>query len=54
MVTTIRKRLEAEAARLLKLEEEKKAAAPAPAPTPEDIALLREIRDLLKTNAANK
>ena len=58
VVTTIRKRLEAEAARLLKLEEEKKAAAPAPAPapapTPEDIALLREIRDLLKTNAANK
>ena len=34
VVTTIRKRLEAEAAKLLKAEEEKKAAAPAPAPAP--------------------
>ena len=53
VVTTIRKRLEAEAAKLLKAEEEKKAAAPAPAPapTPEDVVLLREIRDLLKSGA---
>ena len=34
VVTTIRKRLEAEAAKLLKAEEEKKAAAPAPPPRP--------------------
>ena len=34
VVTTIRKRLEAEAAKLLKAEEEKKAAAPAPALAP--------------------
>lgn len=55
VVTTIRKRLEAEAAKLLKAEEEKKAAAPAPAPapTPEDVVLLREIRDLLKSGAAS-
>ena len=55
VVTTIRKRLEAEAAKLLKAEEEKKAAAPAPAPapTPEDVVLLREIRDLLKSSAAS-
>lgn len=55
VVTTIRKRVEAEAAKLLKAEEDKKAAAPAPAPapTPEDIVLLREIRDLMKTNAAS-
>lgn len=55
VVTTIRKRLEAEAAKLLKAEEDKKAAepAPAPAPTPEDIVLLREIRDLMKANAAS-
>ncbi len=33
----------------------KKAAAPAPAPapTPEDVVLLREIRDLLKSSAAS-
>lgn len=55
VVTTIRKRLEAEAAKLLKAEEEKRAAAPAPAPapTPEDVVLLREIRDLLKSGAAS-
>lgn len=52
VVTTIRKRLEAEASRLLKAEEEAKKAA-APAPTPENIVLLREIRDLLKSNAAD-
>ena len=46
-VTTFRKRLEAEAERLMKAEEAKPAA---PAPTPEDIELLREIRDLLKKN----
>ncbi len=47
-VTSVRKRLEAEAARFAKEEE----AAATPAPTPEDIALLREIRDLLsKKNA---
>ena len=40
-------RAAAQAKLQLKHEEEKKAAA-APAPTPEDIALLREIRDLLK------
>ena len=53
VVTTLRKRIEAEASRLLKAEEEKAAAAKAaaPAPTPEDIVLLREIRDLLKDNA---
>lgn len=53
VVTTIRKRIEAEASRLLKAEEEKAAAAKAaqPAPTPEDVVLLREIRDLLKANA---
>ena len=47
--------IEAEAAKLLKAEEEKKAAAPAPAPapTPEDVVLLREIRDLLKSSAAS-
>lgn len=49
-VTSVRKRLEAEAARFAKAKEEEVAAAPAP--TPEDIALLREIRDLLsKKNA---
>ena len=53
VVTTIRKRIEAEASRLLKAEEEKAAAAKAaqPAPTSEDVVLLREIRDLLKANA---
>ena len=53
IVTTARARLEAEAKRLLKVEEEEKAAEAAakPAPTPEDVALLREIRDLLKANA---
>lgn len=52
VVTTIRKRLEAEAAKLLKDEEAKQAEKPAaPAPTPEDVVLLREIRDLLKSNA---
>ena len=53
VVTTIRKRIEAEASRLLKAEEEKAAAAKVaqPAPTPEDVVLLREIRDLLKANA---
>ncbi len=52
-VTTLRKRLEAEAEKLLKSKEaeEKAAAAAAPAPTPEDIALLREIRDLLAKKA---
>ena len=40
-------RAAAQAKLQVKQEEEKKAAA-APAPTPEDIALLREIRDLLK------
>ena len=29
------------------------APAPAPAPTPEDVVLLREIRDLLKSSAAS-
>ncbi len=52
VVTTLRKRIEAEASRLLKAEEEKAATkATTPAPTPEDIVLLREIRDLLKDNA---
>lgn len=52
VVTTIRKRLEAEAAKLLKDEEAKQAEKPAaPVPTPEDVVLLREIRDLLKSNA---
>ena len=46
-VTTLRKRIEAEAERLMKDEEAKPTA---PAPTPEDIELLREIRDLLKKN----
>ena len=40
---------------LIGSEHRKEAAAAAkPAPTPEDIALLREIRDLLKENAARK
>ncbi len=52
VVTNIRQRVEAEAARLCKIEEDKKAAEPKPAPvTPEDIMLLREIRDLLKPGA---
>ena len=56
VVTTARVKLEREAAKLLKEEEDKKAAEEAakpaaPAPTPEDIALLREIRDLLKARA---
>lgn len=49
VVTNVRQRLEAEAARLCKAEEERKAAEPQPAPLPpEDVLLLREIRDLLK------
>lgn len=58
IVTTARVKLEKEAAKLLREEEEKKAAAAAvakPAPvTPEDVALLREIRDLLKARADEK
>lgn len=53
VVSNIRRRVEAEAAKLCREEEEKKAQEPKPAPvTPEDIALLREIRDLLKKDAA--
>ncbi|HIU37113.1 MAG TPA: large conductance mechanosensitive channel protein MscL [Candidatus Aphodousia faecigallinarum] len=47
-------RAAAEAKLLAKKEEEKKEAAAAPAPTPADIALLQEIRDLLKQQQANK
>lgn len=61
IVTTARAKIEAEAKRLLKEEEAKAeaaaaaaAATAAPAPTPEDIALLREIRDLLKAQAAQR
>lgn len=49
VVTTVRKHIEAQAARLLEDKKAQEAAKPAaPAPTPEDVALLREIRDLLK------
>ena len=49
VVTTVRKHIEAQAARLLEEKKAQEAAKPAaPAPTPEDVALLREIRDLLK------
>lgn len=54
VVTTARLKIEAETAKLLKEEADKKAEEDAakeplpPPPTPEDIALLREIRDLLK------
>lgn len=49
VVTTVRKHVEAQAARLLEDKKAQEAAKPvAPAPTPEDVALLREIRDLLK------
>ena len=52
VVTTLRNRLEA----LAKIDEQKKkdATAAVPPVTPEDIALLREIRDLLKETAVSK
>lgn len=55
MVNNIRKAAEEKLA-AKKAEEEKAAtAAPAPAPTPADVALLQEIRDLLKQqNSAAK
>lgn len=52
VVSGLRARLESLAKAREK--EEEAAAAAKPAPTPEDIALLREIRDLLKENAARK
>lgn len=60
VVTTLRKKIEAEAAKLTaqedakkKAEEEAEKAAEAakPKPVPEDVQLLREIRDLLKKEA---
>ena len=54
-VTKVRRRIEALAkAEEKKAEEAKAAPAPATPVTPEDIALLREIRDLLKEKAGGK
>ena len=54
-VTKVRRRIEALAkAEEKKAEEAKAAPAPATPVTPEDIALLREIRDLLKEKADGK
>ena len=48
LVRVVSKVRAAAQAKLLAKHEEEKKVATAPAPTPEDIALLREIRDLLK------
>lgn len=55
MVNNIRKAAEEKLAAKKAEEEKAAAAAPAPAPTPADVALLQEIRDLLKQqNSAAK